>query len=78
VFKATGINVTKNICGFLNVPYLFMARWNLFKVGSQNYRVYAMHGVTGSKFAHTKLKAASDAAHSLSDAIAEQAPRQTP
>jgi len=65
ISNATSINVTKIICGFLDVPYLFSARWSWFKVGKQNYTVYAIHGSTGSRFSHTKLKAAIDASRSF-------------
>jgi hypothetical protein len=65
IFKTSGVDICKMMCRILAVPYLSMARWNWFKVGKQNYSVYAMHGATGSTFAHTKLKAAADAARSF-------------
>jgi len=49
------LDLIKMMCGILNTPYLGGACWNLFKVGKQNYTVYATHGTGGSRFAHTKL-----------------------
>lgn len=63
IFKTSGINISKNIAGWLNVPFLHSACWNLFRVGKQNYSVYSMHGATGSKFIYTKIKAATDISH---------------
>lgn len=66
IFKTTGINVAKNIAGWLDVPFLHAACWNLFKVGNQNYTLYSLHGATGSRFIYTKLKAATDISHYFS------------
>ena len=63
IYKATGISVMKIICRQLNIPYLRSACWNLFKVGSQNYTMYALHGTSGSRFVYTKLKALVDISH---------------
>jgi hypothetical protein len=60
IMKDSGIDVTKNICGTLNVPYLGYACWTLVKVGNQHYTIYSEHGCSGSKFKHTKLKAVMD------------------
>jgi predicted phosphodiesterase len=64
--KETSINVTKVFCAILKIPYLGNACWNLFKVGNQYYRVYALHGSSGSKYLHTKLKAIMDISHNFS------------
>lgn len=63
--KATGVNITKLLCRMLDIPYLESACWNLFRVGKQNYTVYTLHGSTGSRFIHTKLKALADISHSF-------------
>jgi len=63
ILKATGINVAKMMAGTLGVPYLHEACWNVWRVGSQKYTIYALHGASGSKFIYTKLKAATDIAH---------------
>lgn len=63
IYKSSGINVAKMISGYLQIPYLFAACWSLWRVGSQNYTVYALHGSTGSRFTPTKLKAALDVSH---------------
>jgi UDP-2,3-diacylglucosamine pyrophosphatase LpxH len=62
ILQRTSINITKLICRILNVTYLGYAGWNLFKVGKQNYTLYTMHGASGARFKHTKLKAVADTA----------------
>ena len=57
VYQATGINVSKAMANELGISYLGDACWNLFKVGSQRYAVYSLHGRTGSKFDGTALLA---------------------
>lgn len=63
IFKATGINVAKNMSGWLNVPFLHSACWHLYRVGKYNYTMYTLHGASGSRFIHTKIKAATDISH---------------
>lgn len=63
IFKTTGINVAKNMAGWLEVPFLHSACWSLIRVGKQNYKIYSLHGATGSRFVHTKIKAATDISH---------------
>jgi predicted MPP superfamily phosphohydrolase len=65
-YKDTGINITKIISLVLGVRYLGSACWNLFRVGGENYLVYALHGSSGSRFVYTKLKAVVDISHSFS------------
>lgn len=62
ILQRTSINITKLMCRILNVSYLGYAGWNLFKVGKQNYTLYTMHGASGARFKHTKLKAVADCA----------------
>lgn len=57
VYDQTGINVGKALARELDVPYLADACWSEFKVGSQTYRLYSLHGRTGSKFDGTALLA---------------------
>ena len=64
--KDTGIDITKVMCRILGVKYLGSACWSLFKVGKRNYKIYSMHGASGSRFLHTKLKAITDISHSFS------------
>lgn len=61
--KTTSIDVSKIICKTLKVPYLGYAAWNIWYVGNQSYTVYTHHGASGSRFIHTKLKAAIDLSH---------------
>ena len=61
-YKETGIDISKNICRELKIPYLGAAGWSLLYVGDQSYTMYAIHGATGARFAQTKLKAAIDVA----------------
>lgn len=49
ITKESGIDVSKMICGILKVPYLGEACWSLFRVGSNNYKIYTLHGCSGSK-----------------------------
>lgn len=58
--KETGIDVSRIICRELKIPYLGAAGWNLWYVGDESYTVYSIHGATGARFPHTKLKAAVD------------------
>jgi len=63
IFKTSGVNISKMLAGTLRVPFLGSAVWNLFRVGKQNYKVYTLHGSSGSKFIYTKIKAATDISH---------------
>lgn len=65
IFKETGIDITKMIAKELDVNYLGLACWNLFRVAEYNYLVYSMHGSSGAKFGYTKLKAVSDISNSF-------------
>ena len=53
----TGIDVGKMIARELKVKYLGDACWNNFKVGKENYKIYTLHGRTGSRFDGTALLA---------------------
>ena len=61
--KDTSVNPVKIMAKILRVPYLGYACWNLFYVGDESYTIYTIHGTTGSRFDHTKLKAAIDISH---------------
>jgi len=63
--KETGIAVMKVICRILKIPYLRSACWNWFKVGKQNYKVYALHGSTAARYTYTKMKVLVDISHSF-------------
>jgi len=56
-YNESGINVSKAMARELSVSYLGDACWNLFRVGSQSYAIYSLHGRTGSKFDGTALLA---------------------
>ena len=56
-YKATGVNIGKMFARELKVPYLGDACWNMFKVGTQCYSIYSLHGRTGSRFDGTALLA---------------------
>lgn len=60
ISDATSINVVKMMCKALDVPFLGSACWTLLRVGSQNYTIYSLHGASGSRFKHTKLKSVID------------------
>jgi hypothetical protein len=57
VLLATGINIAKALARELKVPFLGSACWSEFKVGSQTYTIYSLHGATGSRFDGTALLA---------------------
>ena len=63
ITKMTSINVTKIMAKMLDVPFLGYSCWNLLAVGNMKYTMYATHGSSGSRFKHTKMKAAMDIAH---------------
>ena len=63
ITKATSIDVSKLMARQLGVPYLGSACWHLFYVGKERYTLYTLHGASGSRFIHTKLKAVTDIAH---------------
>jgi len=58
-----GLDVVKNMARELSVPYLGAACWHYIRVGKEGYTLYTMHGSTGSRFKHTKLKAVADIAN---------------
>lgn len=60
ILKSTSVNVVKLLAKDLDVPYLGSACWNLFYVGDRSYTIYSLHGSSGSRFLHTKLKAVKD------------------
>jgi len=61
--KTSGIDISKNICRELKIPYLGYACWNLWYVGNQSYTIYAWHGASGARFIYTKLKSVVDLSH---------------
>ena len=63
IYKETGIDVSKNLCRELKIPYLGQAGWTILYVGDQTYTIYAIHGASGSRFDYTKLKAVMDLSH---------------
>ncbi len=62
-WQLTGVDISKAICRELRIPYLGDACWNVWKVGKTNYYVYTLHGASGSRYDHTKLKAITDISH---------------
>lgn len=67
ILKDTSVNVVKLLAKDLDVPYLGSACWNLFYVGDQpqSYTIYTLHGSSGSRFLHTKLKAVKDVGRTI-------------
>jgi len=57
VYKETGVDIAKALARELKIPYLRDACWSEFRVGSQNYHLYSLHGRTGSRFDGTALLA---------------------
>lgn len=64
-YLLSGVNIAKALARELKIPYLGSACWSYFKVGDQTYKVYALHGASGSRFVYTKLKALVDISHSF-------------
>lgn len=57
ITKDNSINIVKAMARELGVSYLGHACWSLFKVGSQRYSVYALHGRTSARYDGTALLA---------------------
>jgi len=57
IYKDSGYNVAKALARELKVTYLGDACWSQFKVGTQTYTLYTLHGRSGSKFDGTALLA---------------------
>ena len=66
LYKDCGVNITKLLSGQLGIPYLGDACWNVFSVGGQKYRLYTLHGASGSRYVYTKLKSLVDISHNFS------------
>lgn len=60
ISKVAGIDICKVMAKLLKVRYLGGACWSMLTVGSQKYSLYSMHGHSGARFKHTKLKAVVD------------------
>ena len=54
--KDSGVNITKQICRGLKVPYLGYSIFLYIRVGKITYIIYASHGSTGSTTPQGKLK----------------------
>lgn len=60
ITKSSGIDITKVMCKLLKVRFLKAACWSLISVGKVRYSIYSLHGASGSRFKHTKMKAVVD------------------
>jgi hypothetical protein len=56
-YKEVGYDVDKALARELKIPFLGDACWSQFRVGSQLYSLYTLHGRTGSRFDGTALLA---------------------
>jgi hypothetical protein len=65
IWRVTGIDPMRVICASLKVPYLGAAMWNLFYVGKQSYKIYALHGSSRARLLWTKIKSAVDIAQDV-------------
>jgi len=65
VYNMTGVNISKAMARELGVTYLGDACWSSFKVGSQKYAVYSLHGRTGARYDGTVLKAVENISNSF-------------
>ena len=59
-YKDSGDDLTKDLCRWLDVPYLGPSAFLKLKVGEQNYKGFVTHGSTGSKNFGTKIKKCMD------------------
>lgn len=72
IYKETGVDLAKQVCRELDIPYLGEAGWNLWRVGQVNYRIYTLHGASAARYSYTKLKSLVDISHSFDcDLIAQ-------
>lgn len=64
-YKESGFNPSKIIARDLDIPYLGGAGWNLWRVGDESYKIYSIHGASGSQYIHTKLNVMRKISHSF-------------
>ena len=60
VYKHSGLDIAKQMAKMLGVTYFGWTIHHLWKVGAQNYTAMSMHGSSGSRLPHTKIKAVLD------------------
>lgn len=72
IIKDTSVDIVSLMCKMLKISYLGAACWNLFYIGKQSYALYTLHGTSGARFDHTKLKAISDTSYSFNADIVAQ------
>ncbi len=67
-WKDTGVDLSKVLSQYLEIPYGGYATFVYFRVGKQGYVVHAQHGSTGGRYNHTKMMAAKrTASHTEAD-----------
>lgn len=60
IYNATGLDITATMCRILGVKYFGKGAFLDFKVGKQKYTTYAVHGSSGARLPHTKIKSCMD------------------
>jgi UDP-2,3-diacylglucosamine pyrophosphatase LpxH len=58
--KAVGVDITSMICNEFKVPFMGYACWSIIYTGKMSYSMYSLHGTSGSKYTHTKIKSVFD------------------
>lgn len=56
-YIACGVDVMQIVCSKLKVPYLGEACYQVFRVESQSYKIYSVHGRSGARLPTSKLLA---------------------
>lgn len=62
IYKATGMDATKQLANLLGVKFFKEGGFFKIKVGDQNYDMYMTHGSSGATLPHTKIKKCLDLA----------------
>jgi hypothetical protein len=56
VYDRCGIDLARSMAKELKVPYLYDAGWSQFRVGTEKYEIYSLHGRTAAQYDGTVLK----------------------
>jgi len=63
LYNSSGLNIVKQMCRELKIPYFGWGKLHYFKVKEQGYTMYTTHGSSGARLPHTKIKGALDLAN---------------
>ena len=55
IYKNSGIDIMKNVCASLHIPYASAGAITRLKIGKIGYNIYSIHGSGGSRSLPTKM-----------------------